>query len=163
MSAHIDPAAFGEASGDARRSMTAHLRSCQACRDSVAAHDPVALLALLADAPVPRRILDEVSADVARRAGRDRGSFGAIVASAPSIRLRLAAAAMVGVALLGAYASLREHPVPPPLASASREAVPALSQRADVDVHPAQAVSQVVDFTVGDTQVVMVYNGDLKL
>jgi hypothetical protein len=36
--------------------------------------------------------------------------------------------------------------------------------RADVEVHEGGApVSQVVDFTVGDTQVVMVYNPELQL
>jgi hypothetical protein len=30
-------------------------------------------------------------------------------------------------------------------------------------VTPGRGVSQVIDLSVGDTQIVMVYNGDLKL
>jgi hypothetical protein len=163
VSAHVDPRALEGAAGDARRAMLDHLRECAACRAAVAAEDPVALFALLAETPVPRRVLDEVSANVARRAGLDRASFGAVLASMPSIRLRLAAAAVAGLALVGVTTMLRQAPEVSALARGATDAPRTLSQRADVDVRPDRAVSQVVDFTVGDTQVVMVYNGDLKL
>jgi hypothetical protein len=52
------------------------------------------------------------------------------------------------------YANLGERPASPVAMS---------SRRADVDVDPARGVSQVIDLTVGETQVVMVYNGDLNL
>lgn len=163
MSGHVDPRTWASATGDARRAMVDHLRSCPACRAAVAAEDPVALFALLAAKPIPRRILDEVATGVERRAGLDRSSLGAILASVPSIRLRLAAAVIAGLALVGVTATLRQTSDVSSIARGAAEAHPTISQRADVDVHPDRAVSQVVDFTVGDTQVVMVYNGDLKL
>lgn len=163
MSSHVDLGSFAAATGDDRRAMADHLRSCPACRAAVAAEDPVALFALLAAKPIPRTVLDDVSAHVARRAGLDRASLGALVASMPSNRLRLAAAVLAVVALLGATTTLHRAPAVSPLATATPDATRALAQRADVDVQPDRAVSQVVDFTVGDTQVVMVYNGDLKL
>jgi len=41
--------------------------------------------------------------------------------------------------------------------------VAAVPAAAAVEVTPDAAISQVVDMTVGDTQVVMVYNGKLSL
>jgi len=163
VSAHLDPQSLGSATGELRRVMLDHLRDCPICRAAVAAEDPVALFALLAEKRVPQRILDEVSAHVTRRAGLDRGSIGAILSSIPSTRLRLAAAVVAGIALVGVATTLRENPTISPVASATPAPRTAIAKRADVNVHPDRAVSQVVDFTVGDTQVVMVYNGDLKL
>jgi hypothetical protein len=163
VSAHVDLGSLGAAVGDDRRVMVEHLRTCPACRAALAADDPVALFSLLATTPIPTRILDDVSVHAARRAGLDRGSFGTLVASMPSARLRLAAAVLAGVALVAGATTLRHTPAVTPVDLATREANRARSPRADVDVQPDRAVSQVVDFTVGDTQVVMVYNGDLKL
>lgn len=152
---HVDPKAFDAASGELRREMVAHLRTCAACRDEACASDPSILFALLAEAPIPQRLLDEVSVEVARRAGHDHASLGDVVASAPSQRRFVAAAAAALLALFTFLATMVPGPdvVPPPMQA----------KRADVDVHPATAVSNVVDFTVGETQVVMVYNGDLNL
>jgi hypothetical protein len=99
--------------------------------------------------------LDDLSKDVARRAGSDRSSFGALAVTNTWPR-RAAAAAVVALALFTGYATLRPKPVTaPPISAASR--------RADVEVESGRGVSQVIDLTVGDTQIVMVYNGDLQL
>jgi hypothetical protein len=158
VSAHLDPAAFGEARGAARREMVDHLRGCAACRDLIAAHDPSLLFALLADTPIPTSLLDALSVEVARRAGDDRVSVGA-AALGLSWPRRLAATAALVLMIVSGYATVgvRRSRVAPetPEVTAAR--------RADVEVRSGDGVSQVIDLTVGETQIVMVYNGDLKL
>jgi len=137
--------------------MLEHLRGCASCRRNAAAHDPTLLFGLLALTPVPAALLDDLSNQVARRVGGDRSSYGALAGFAAWPR-RAAAAAVLVLTLLSGYATLRERPaVPPPLSLSSS------SRRADVDVESGRGVSQVIDLTVGETQIVMVYNGDLSL
>jgi anti-sigma factor RsiW len=155
MSPHVDPLLLASSSGRERRVMLEHVRQCAACRRALAEHDPSTLFGLLAVAPVPEAVLDEVSAEVARRTGSDRTPFGVIAGSAPWPR-RAAAAAVLVLTLLSGYATLHQPPAAPqPIARSS--------QRADVEVESGRGVSQVIDLTVGETQIVMVYNGDLKL
>jgi hypothetical protein len=156
MSAHVDPLTLTSSAGSKRRAMLEHVRDCAACRSALAEHDPSALFGLLALTPVPEPLLEDLSAEVARRAGHDRSPFGVIAGSAASWPRRAAVAAVFVLTLLSGYATLR--PI--------REAAPRISlssPRADVDVDSGQGVSQVIDLTVGETQIVMVYNGDLKL
>jgi len=155
VSAHVDPVRLSASSGAERRALLAHLRVCAACRSRAAGHDPTLLFGLLALDPLPPILLDDVSRSVARRVGSDRPAFGAIAESASWPR-RVAAAAVLALALLSGFATLRERsasPVPSALSS----------RRADVEVHSDRGVSQVIDLTVGETQIVMVYNGELKL
>jgi anti-sigma factor RsiW len=155
MSPHADPLRLASSSGRERRALLEHVRRCAACRRDLAAHDPSALFGLLALAPVPEALLDELSTEVARRAGSDRSPFGVIAGPAVWPR-RAAAAAVLVLTLLSGYATLYQPPAaPPPIALSS--------QRADVDVESGRGVSQVIDLTVGETQIVMVYNGDLNL
>ena len=135
--------------------MLAHVRECASCRRDLSAHDPSALFALLALAPLPAAVLDDLSSEVARRAGRDGEAFGALAETAAWPR-RAAAAAILVLTLLSGYATLRERPAAQPPASL-------FSRRADVEVESGRGVSQVIDLTVGETQIVMVYNGELKL
>jgi anti-sigma factor RsiW len=162
VSPHVDPRLFEIAGGDQRRAMVEHLRNCPACRSEAAAFDPSILFSLLAAAPIPKVVLDDVSAEVSRRAGSDRGSIGGLMAAMPAARVRVAAAAVVALVLVSGYATMR-RPARELAATEAASVPPTVAQRADVDVLPARAVSQVVDFTVGETQVVMVYNGDLQL
>lgn len=148
MSAHVDPQALDEASGTARRTMVAHVAGCRECRRAVAAHDPTLLFALLADTPIAAPILEAVSAGAAKK----------VAAASRPAPLRAVAAAVALAAGMSGVIILRST-----LAPAPRPEV-AVVPRADVEVHEVGApVSQVVDFTVGDTQVVMVYNPELQL
>jgi hypothetical protein len=104
---------------------------------------------------MPEPLLDDVSTEVARWAGRDREDAAPLAAVA-SLPRRVAVAAVFTLTLLSGYATLRDYPVGPPVLSK-------MSRRADVDVTPGRGVSQVIDLSVGDTQIVMVYNGELKL
>ena len=135
--------------------MLEHLRACAPCRRAVAGHDPSMLFGLLALAPLPPIPLQDLSRTVARRAGSDRPPYGAL-AEATTWPRRAAAAAIFALTLLSGYATLYERSAAPtPLALSSR--------RADVEVDSGRGVSQVIDLTVGETQIVMVYNGELKL
>ncbi len=155
MNGHVDPLRLAAASREERRALLAHVRECPACRGVVIDHDPAMLFGLLALAPLPPVLLDDLSREVARRAGNDRQPFG-VLALASTWPRRAAAAAMFALTLLTGYATLHERPASPtPLALSSR--------RADVAVDSGRGVSQVIDLTVGETQIVMVYNGELKL
>jgi len=155
VSAHVDPLQLASASGPSRRAMLAHLKECSPCRNRAAAHDPAILFGLLAFTPLPEPLLTALSEEVARRAGRDRSPLSAI-AGAVGWPRRVAAAAVVALTLLSGYATLREKTAAPPEVARSQP-------RADVEVKEGAGVSQVIDLTVGETQIVMVYNGDLKL
>jgi len=155
VSAHVDPPQMTSASGPARRAMLAHLKECAACRSRAAAHDPTILFGLLAFKPLPEPLLNDLSVEVARRAGRDRSALG-MLAEAVAWPRRVAVAAVAVLALLSGYATLRERVAAPPELALSQP-------RADVEVTAGEGVSQVIDLTVGETQIVMVYNGDLKL
>ena len=155
MSAHVDVAALASAAGASRRAMLAHLGQCASCRRDAVAHDPAILFSLLALAPMPESTLQDLSLSVARLAGRDRSPSGVFMGLATWPRVAASAAAVVLVLACG-YEMLRERPAAAPVFSMSRP-------RADVDVESGRGVSQVIDLTVGETQIVMVYNGDLKL
>jgi hypothetical protein len=104
---------------------------------------------------LPPVLLDDLSREVARRAGHDRQPFRVLLETASWPR-RVAAAAVFALTLLSGYATLSERsPSPAPSALSSR--------RADVEVDSGRGVSQVIDLTVGETQIVMVYNQELKL
>ncbi len=156
MSAHVDPMELASASGTARLAMLDHVRACASCRGAIARHDPSALFGLLALAPVPAPVLDALAVEVARRAGHDASPYGTLAEPARWPRRAAAAAVLALVALCG-YVTLNDRPEgsPPPIAVSSK--------RADVEVDSGRGVSQVIDLTVGETQIVMVYNGDLKL
>jgi hypothetical protein len=152
---HVDPARLTESSGAERLAMLTHVRGCSACRRAVVERDPSQLFGLLALAPLPSAVLDDLSREVARRAGIDRQPVGALYETATWPR-RTAAAAVLTLTLLSGYATLRERPQAQLPAAVS-------SRRADVEVDSGRGVSQVIDLTVGETQIVMVYNGELKL
>ncbi len=135
--------------------MQEHLRACAPCRRAAFDHDPSSLFGLLALEPLPSVLLQDLSRTIARRAGNERPSFG-MVADAATWPRRAAAAAMFVLTLLSGYATLHERPAGPAPSEVS-------SRRADVEVDSGRGVSQVIDLTVGDTQIVMVYNGELKL
>ena len=155
MSAHVDPLQLASASGALRRAMFAHLKDCAPCRNRAAAHDPAILFGLLAFTPMPAPLLDDLAGEVARQAGRDRSPLSALALAVTWPR-RVAAAAVIALTLLSGYATLREKIAAPPELARSHP-------RADVEVNEGAGVSQVIDLTVGETQIVMVYNGDLKL
>ena len=164
MSEHPRIDRLDETAGNERVAMLDHVLRCPSCRAAVADRDPAGLFALLALRPLPGKILDEVSLGV--RAGILRARPGAV-----SFREDLAgrvapwAAALLLAAALGTAFIQRPGPpaaAPPP--SASLAAVPApLPARAEVEVLSSPGQAQVVDLTVGETQIVMIFDRGLPL
>jgi hypothetical protein len=153
VSAHVSLRDFDEAGGADRARALEHVAACRACRAAIAASDPSRVFALLALRPIPAAILERATREVLEGAGRHRGGFSGRWTAARGAK-RAAAAAVVALALLTGAATWIDRPQAPP---------PYAATRANVEVLPATGVSQVVDLTVGDVQVVMVYNGDLQL
>jgi hypothetical protein len=149
VTAHVDPVRLDAATGEERRGMIAHAAGCRACRRAIAAHDPALLFALLADAPIPHGVLEAISAGTAR----------GLAAPTRVSRMPAVVAAAAAVAVFALSVVFRPEVAPTPAPAPALGSIP----RAGVEVQDGAPVSQVVDFTVGDTQVVMVYNPELDL
>jgi anti-sigma factor RsiW len=154
--AHVVPGSFGSLSGDARREALRHLAACEACRAELAGAEPESLFALLALEPESPEILDAVSEGVARRMVDARPSWIEALRERglPPTGARLAVAAAVAA---GALLFLR---VPPPKSPAVALVAP---DRAGVTLVEPAPEAHVIDLTVGGTQVVMIFDPELKL
>lgn len=139
--------------------MVSHLRSCGACRARLADHDPTAIFALLALEPVPAGLLERVSAGVFAATHPADGSPAEVFADRGFPRAAAVAAAVVLAALLGTV-SLRTRPGSP---AGPAESVAVAAPRAGVAVLATPGTPQVVDLTVGDTQVVMIFDSRMAL
>lgn len=160
MSAHPDLARLRTAlAEDERLPILAHLRDCATCRATLSTEEPSALFSLLAlRVPDPER-LEAVSRDVeARLPAAPRSLLDALRERGLPRLLPLAAAAAVAGALL--LVGLPGTPVREPVASIAFDASRA---RADVRVTDTAGPAQVVDLTVGDTQVVMIFASEIDL
>jgi hypothetical protein len=126
-----------------------HVRSCAACRRGFVGDDPSKLFALLALRPIPGKTLERVSSGVtAALDGAERG---------PGEGRRMVAglaAAIVLAALLGG--ALRG-----PLSPGSEGET--AGERSHVAVLSPAGAAPVVDLTVGDTQVVMIFDERLEI
>jgi ferric-dicitrate binding protein FerR (iron transport regulator) len=146
--------------GAEREEAIEHLRRCEACRTEAASEDPARIFALLAARPIPQEILEQVSTRVAAAV---RGAE-ALRPPVPSRRLRMAsawaAAAALAVALLLPLGGGTGRPSSDDTAAIF---APAASPRAGVQVVSSPGVSQVVDLTVGETQLVMIFDAGLDL
>jgi hypothetical protein len=157
MTAHFDPASFEAACGAEREALVAHAAGCEACRAQLAAADPALLFALLRARPIPAPVLDEVSSRVARSLPVERPSW------IEALRLRgasrgAAAAAVLALALAGGTFVVQNAGKPLPVPAAVAAAPPA-----GFSVLQSPGAARVVDLTVGDTQVVMIFDSELKL
>jgi anti-sigma factor RsiW len=161
--ARLDDPAFGR-----RREVLAHLAACSRCRAAWAGPDPSRLFSLLATRPLPAALLDDVSGAVAaglatgpaaaRRYGR---AWNARAVAA------LAAAVLLAVAMLfvGGDHPGSPQPVAQGLPAAPLPPVPGadLSPSATVAVLDSPGHARVIDLTVGKTQLVMIFDGELDL
>lgn len=162
MSAHLDPrlvappGAWEDATGAERATALDHIASCTPCRDLLLAADSSAVFGLLAAEPLPAWVLDSVSAGVEAALDERKTRFLRPAAAAPLPWTRLAAAWAAAV-LLAALSSLyllrpdRVTPSSSPLALAG------------VEVMETPSAARVLDLTVGDTQVVMIFDEGIEL
>ena len=153
---HVDPSVLAELSGAERERAVAHLASCPDCRARLAADSPESLFALLAIERESPELLDEVSAGVARRLDETPASWVEALRERGLSRTAAALAAAAAAVVCAVLVSRAPRPAAVPVATAEPE-------RAGVTlVEPAPA-AQVIDLTVGGTQVVMIFDPGLEL
>ena len=157
MSFHVDLARFEASSGSEREALVAHLVSCAECRARIAEGDPTQLFGLLAARPMPRPVLDEVSREVTRSLPLAKPSWIEAVQLRGASRV-VAAAAVIAVALVTGSVVLRNGGKPA-VAPSEIAVAPAAGVSTVESLRPAR----VVDLTVGETQIVMIFDPEMKL
>lgn len=162
MKPHPDPEVLAGAdrlAPDARMEVLRHLAECSACRGIHVASDPAKLFGLLAARPLPAARLDEVSTRVAaaidsgaRLARSPGGSRGARAVTAVAASLVLAALTLLltGDRLRGRVAA--------PVAGFT-----GITPAASLTLLDSPGEARVMDLTMGDTQVVMIFDRELDL
>lgn len=153
---HVTPEVFASLAGEARAAALRHVATCGACRASIAREAPEFLFALLSLEPESPEILDAVSEGVSRRLGDPRPSWVEALRDRglPPVVARLAVAAAVAACGL----LFLRGPVPE-----GTQPVPAAPERAGVTLVEPAPDAQVIDLTVGGTQVVMIFDPELTL
>lgn len=119
--------------------------------------DPTAIFARLRDVEIPPELLASVSQGVSAALDRE-------VPRPTWIRpaVAWAAAAALAIAVL-VPAALRPHPQAPPVVAVAAPAAAPVTPRAGIESLRTPGSAQVLDLTVGDTQVVMIFDAELKL
>lgn len=147
------PLEWDPATEDERTAWLEHVAGCTDCRAAWIDQDPSRIFALLADQPA--------GDETAERIALDRLSAGirkSIRTSRPAaLWFRWAAAAVLAGALLAPSAAwlFRDRPAAPVLA--------ATYPLADVEVLSTLGNAQIIDLSVGDTQVVMIFDSRIEL
>lgn len=147
-----------------QRGLAAWSRDCPHCRERIEGGEPADWFGLLRHVPIPEELLEEVSAGVAREIARSEPSrLEALRALGWLPRpvawaTALVAAALVSVALYRVSGPLERAREPRATAAGSGEAA-----RARVEVLSPAGVEPVVDLTVGDTHLFMVFSEEIEL
>jgi hypothetical protein len=150
-----------------RSEVLAHARECPACREALVAREPSVLFALLAVHPLPEEALDGLS----RRVRAEVAATATRPPARPWIRVASLAAALLLAAFLGIQID-RRQPVtrtarvePAPAApSAILETVAESSLPArGLELISSPGDADVVDFALGETQVVMIFDRELDI
>jgi anti-sigma factor RsiW len=144
---HPDLSRTDGASAAERRQALEHIARCERCRARWTADDPSRVFALLAIAPIPAVTVEQVSLERIEKTPPPRRAFKVVAV--------WAAAACLGLAML--VSALRPGPSPA-VHVADRK-----MGRAGVEVLEPRDGARVVDLTVGETQVVMVFDERLNL
>lgn len=159
---HQKLAEFDSLDEQSRRALLRHVRECAACRARWAAEDPSRLFAALALAPPDDDALERLSAAVDRgieleTTRRKRGRIYAVASIAASLML----AAVVGSFLLNDdVAPPPDAARVPPIAALSAEApgAPPEAEWSGVYLVASPGEARVVDLTIGETRVVMIFD-----
>lgn len=138
---------------EARRAVLRHVGGCTACRGRLVAADPARIFALLSADELPAEALERLERRV--REGIDD-------AKKPAGRRWIAQAASLAASVLLAAAFLGYlWRTPAPLQAAAEPAAEPPAGEIFLISSPGEA--QVVDLTVGETQVVMIFDEALDL
>lgn len=144
-----------------RRRWMGHVESCSRCRDRWLGEEPSRLFSLLEEAPVDREILDDLTDGVLEEIGgiprKGIGSRTVAVLAASFILAVLALPFLMVTGTTGPATSpvIAENAIPPaglyePTA-------------AGVEILSTPGTARVVDMTVGETKVVMIFDERLEL
>jgi hypothetical protein len=148
MTYHLDQelvARFDTLDGEARGDALRHAAECPRCREALAASDPSRLFALLALDPLDGAALDSLSDNVMRQVeGRH------MLRSLASVAASLLLAGIFGVYMMG------NRGAGPTAALEPSPATPVASEGIELISSPGDA--QVMEFTVGETQIVMIFD-----
>jgi len=170
---HLTPeqiAAFDAPDRPGRETALAHVRGCEPCRRRLCADEPSRLFALLALAPIPDTALEQVSRRVSAELHRE--TVGSAARRRWFAVASIAASLFVAAIFLG-YSWMQSSETSQLARSVAIDA-PA-SQIASVDWlefdEPAGQIqlisspgtAQVLDLTVGDTRVVMIFDEALDI
>lgn len=160
MSEHPDPARLrSPGSVRERKEILLHVRRCPTCTRRLAEEDPVGLFSLLALREFDGASLETVSRKVGSSIRQARPSLLEAWRERGLPRflpLAAAAAAAFAFLLLGNLGS-------PVQRQESDVALHTSGERADVHVTETPGPAQVVDLTVGQTQVVMIFAAEIEL
>ncbi|MBZ5640614.1 MAG: hypothetical protein LAO51_17900 [Acidobacteriia bacterium] len=143
-----------------RREVLRHLHVCAACRRQAIADDPSRVFALLAAREVPRGVLERVSSGVAEAVRRGETASTHLRPRRLRATAAWAAAAALAAALLLPLAGDFARPGPKGVAAVL---APAAVPRAGAEVVSPPGQAQVVNLTVGETQLVMIFDPRIDL
>jgi anti-sigma factor RsiW len=148
-----------------RRRVADHLGRCVECRCRLAADDPSRIFSLLGTRFLPAGLLDEVSAAVSEtiRGGERREPLRTAWLRVGSLAAGLALAAFLGIGLAGSPEPVAGPAAALEVAAPTSVATKARPARLGLDLRDADAMVQVLDLTVGETQVVMIFDERLEL
>ena len=149
-----------------RERLLGHVRGCASCRSIWAATDPTRLFALLADQAIPQALLDSVSAGVV--AGIDAqapGSRGSEPAWARRAVVAVAASVLLAFTAVYFTSSGPRFDVREGMGEGvSRVAdVHGITPGAQLVLLDSPGDAQVMDLTVGETQVVMIFDREFDI
>ena len=167
MSAHPDlrPLLDGaELDRESRARLLAHVRDCAACRTEIAVRDPSLLFTLLACEPVPASVLDQLSERTAAAMAAERRPRRAV----PGWAWGAVAASLLTLGVFGTLMNRSGVDPPPPL---PREVVatpplpsdPAALPAGMIELFDSPGTADVVEMTVGDVDVVMIFDEAMKI
>jgi hypothetical protein len=155
MTSHLDQelvARFVSLDGEARDDALRHAAGCTRCRERLAASDPSRLFALLAlespDGAALERLSESVMQQVEER--RSAPQYGGLLRRLAPVAASLLLAGTFGIYMTGENDSGQTASLAP------RPVAPAPSNGIELISSPGDA--QVMEFTVGETQIVMIFD-----
>ena len=169
MTTHLDPIdvrGFDSLVPQRRQEVLEHVERCPACRAELIASDPSRLFALLALEPIPAEALEALSGRVTAELDRqdDRRGTGARWGLVGSL-----AASLLLAGLFSGYLATR--PALPTLdargpATDVVEIEPSLGRTSSpggIELISSPGEAQVLELSVGETQVVMIFDDELDI